>query len=89
MADTQTKKADTSEETYPIRLVKQETGETHWNVGKGVWEPVTHGETGEPSSEYVLLAAIDGVDVKIGSYNAGRVETIVRAQKQAQQQSEA
>jgi len=89
MADTETKKASDKEETFPIRLVKQETGETHWNVAKGVWEPVVHGETGEPSAEYVLLATIDGVDVKIGAYNAGRIETIVHAQQQAQQSSEA
>ena len=75
------------EPTYAMRLVKRETGETHWNTAKGVWELVTHGETGEPVAEYVLLAAIDGVDVPLARYNAGRIETIVRAQQQAQQTS--
>jgi hypothetical protein len=77
-----------SEETFPIRLVKKETGQTHWNVAKGVWETVTHGETGEPDSQYVLLGTIDGVDVKLGAWNSGPVETLVKAQKQAQSQSE-
>lgn len=78
----------TKEVTYPIRLVKRPTGETHWNVAAGIWEPVTHGETGELAQEYVLLATIDGVDVPIASYNAGRLETIVRSQQQASQSSE-
>lgn len=75
----------TDETTYPIRLVRRETGETHWSVANGLWEKVAHAETGEPNAEYVLLATIDGVDVKLGAYNAGRVETIIRAQQQAQQ----
>ena len=78
MAETKTK-----EETFPIRLVKQETGDTHWNVAKGIYEPVTHAETGEPNAEYRLLATIDGVDVTLASFNAGGVETIVRSQKTA------
>src|SRR5690348_11561592 len=86
-AQTAAAPSSASEETFPIRLVKRETGETHWNVANGVWETITHAETGEPNSEYLLLATIDGVDVPIGSYNAGRVETIVRAQQQAQQSS--
>lgn len=74
-----------SEPSFPIRLVKRPTGDTHWNVAKGIYETVVHGETGEPTQEYVLLATIDGVDVPIASYNAGRLETIVSSQQQAQQ----
>jgi len=77
------------EVTFPLRLVKVETGETHWDTAQGRWVPVTHAETGEPASEYRLLATIDGVDVPLGSYNAGRVETVVRAQQQAQQSDKA
>jgi len=88
MAETGTQKNSAKEETFPIRLVKQETGETHWNVAAGRMETITHGDTGEPNAEYVLLATIDGVDVKLGAYNAGRVETIVRAQQQAQSKSQ-
>ena len=76
------------EETFPLRFVKRETGDVHWNVAKGIWETVVHGETGEPNSEYVLLATVDGVDVPILTANTGGVETIVKSQKALQQQSE-
>ena len=87
-AQAQAATSSTDEPTYPIRLVRRETGEMHWSVANGLWEKVAHAETGEPNAEYVLLATIDGVDVKIGAYNAGRIETIVRAQQQAQQQTQ-
>lgn len=73
--------------TFPIKLVKRETGDTHWNVAKGVYEKIVHAETGEPSAEYALLATIDGVDVTLMTFNAGGLETIVRSQKQLQQQN--
>lgn len=76
--------AKTTSEDYPIRFTKRETGETHWNVGKGVYETIRHAETGEPNSEYVLLATVDGIDVPILTINSGRLETIVRSQQQAQ-----
>lgn len=76
--------AKSTEQDYPIRFTKRLTGETHWNVAKGIWEPITHGETGEPNAEYVILATIDGIDVPIASYNAGRLETVVKSLKQAQ-----
>ena len=86
---TQTSDSGSDEQTFPIRLVKRLTGDTHWNTAKGIYETVVHGETGEPNSEYALLATIDGVDVTLATFNSGGVETIVRAAKQAQQQSEA
>ena len=94
MSETQTettgrsRKSKSDEETvYSLRFVKVETGETHWDTAKGRWVPVVHGETGEPASEYRLLATIDGVDVPIASYNAGRIETNVRSLQQAQKSS--
>ena len=85
MAETTSSKGSAKEETYSIRLVKQETGDVHWNVVEGRWEKVAHAETGEPNTEYRLLATIDGVDVPLASYNSGRLETVVRSQQQAQQ----
>lgn len=82
----QTEQASSSSEpTFPLKLVKRPTGDTHWNVAKGIYETVVHGETGEPMQEYALLATIDGVDVTLQTFNAGGVETLVRAAKQAQQ----
>lgn len=85
----QASSASDSEQTFPIRLVKRLTGDRHWNTAKGIWETITHAETGEPSSEYALVATIDGVDVTLETFNAGGVETIVRSQQQAQQTPEA
>ena len=79
--------SQTGEQTFDIRLVKRPTGDVHWNTAKGVWETITHAETGEPNSEYALLATIDGVDVPLATYNAGGIETIVRSQKQSEQGS--
>lgn len=86
-ADQAAQVQDSSEPTFPIRLVKRPTGDTHWNVAKGIYETVVHGETGEPMQEYVLLATIDGVDVPLVTFNAGGLETIVRSAKQAQAQA--
>lgn len=79
--------ADTSsdsEQTFPIRLVKRETGDVHWNTAKGIWELVTHAETGEPNKEYALLATIDGQDVPLLTLNAGGIDTIVKSQQSQQ-----
>jgi len=76
-----------AEQAYDLRFVKRETGETHFNTATGSYEKITHAETGEPNAEYLLIASIDGVDVPLAHYNAGRVETIVRSQQQAEDQS--
>lgn len=78
--------ASSDEQTFPIRLVKRPTGDTHWNTAAGVMELVRHAETGEPTMEYALLGTIDGVDVTLQTYNAGGVETIIRSAQQSQQQ---
>lgn len=77
-----------TETEFPIKLVKRETGDTHWNVAKGIYETVTHAETGEPNAEYQLIATIDGVEVPFLTANAGGVETIVKSQKNAAAASE-
>lgn len=75
------------EQEYPLRLVKRETGALHNVTGVGL-VPVTHAETGEPETEYALVATIDGVDVTLASYNSGRIETIVHSQQQASEQQQ-
>ena len=75
------------EQEFPIKLVKRQTGDTHWNVAKGIYEIVTHAETGEPNSEYQLIATIDGVEVPFLTANAGGVETIVKSLKNSAQSS--
>lgn len=72
--------------TYDVRLVKRETGSRHFVTASGTWETITHGETGEPEHEYVLLASIDGVDVPLASYNSGRLETVLASERARQQE---
>ena len=76
------------DESFPLSFKKQLTGDVHWNVANGRWETITHAETGEPNSEYVLVATIDGVEVPLQTFNAGGIETIVRSQKSLQAKSE-
>lgn len=76
----------TGERSYRLRFVKRETGRTHTIEGGARTVPIVHGETGEPESEYALVATIGGVDVTLSSYNAGRIETIIKAGQVSQQQ---
>jgi hypothetical protein len=76
-------------EEYPTRLVRVEDQDRHWNVAKGLWEQVTHAETGEPNYFYSLVATIDGVDVELMQWNAGRVDTRVNSLRQANQSTSA
>jgi len=77
--------AQSSEQTIPLKLVKRETGQTHYVDGGSRVDLVRHAETGEPEQEYALLATIDGVDVKLSSWNAGPIDVRARAAKQTQQ----
>ena len=70
---------------FPLRMVKVEDTSRHWNVAKGIWEQVVHAETGDPNFDYALVATIDGVDVELSRWNAGRIDTRVRSVQQAQQ----
>src|SRR5690242_10658501 len=86
--ETQAQPQDTgqpSSQTIPFELVKRETGATHYVDGGARTDLVRHGETGEPEQEYALVATIDGVQVTLQSWNAGRIDTVVRSGQQAQQ----
>ena len=83
---TQPAQQDSSAATFPLSFVKRETGRTHTIDGGQTTVPITHGETGEPESEYALIATIDGVEITLASYNSGRIDTQVKAGQQSQQQ---
>lgn len=74
--------------TYNISLVKRYTGATHYVQGGSSVDLVRHGETGEPETEYALVADIDGAEIVLSSWNAGRIDTRVTnaAQRQQSQQ---
>src|SRR5690349_8008395 len=74
-----------SEQSFDIRLVKRETGAMHYVDGGSRVDLVRHGETGEPESEYALVATIDGADVTIASWNAGPIDVRAKAAQRAQQ----
>jgi hypothetical protein len=74
-------------QTFPLELVKRPTGDRHWNTALGIWETITHAETGEPTQEYALVTTIDGQTVTLETFNAGRLETVARSLNQAQQSS--
>ncbi len=73
--------------TYDVKFVKRYTGETHYVQGGSSVDLVRHGETGEPATEYALVADIDGAETVIASWNAGRLDTRV-ANEQARQQQQ-
>jgi len=79
--------AEIAGEEIPVRLVKVEDTSRHWNVAKGIWEQVTHAETGEPNYSYALVGTVDGVDVELASWNAGRIDTRVASIKRANDSS--
>lgn len=90
-SETASQEQPSSDQTFTIGFRKAETGRTHTVVTNGVQQtvPLTHGETGEPETEYVLYATIGGVDVPLATYNSGRIDTLVgigqRQQQSAQQ----
>jgi len=82
--DQPSEREQSSAQSIPLVLVKRETGATHYVDGGARTDVVRHGETGEPEQEYALLATIDGVEVPLQTWNAGRIDTVVAAGKRAQ-----
>ncbi len=75
-------------ETYNVQLVKRYTGATHYVQGGSSTDLVRHGETGEPETEYALVADVDGASIVLASWNAGRIDTRVANEQQRQQQQQ-
>ncbi len=73
--------------TYDVKFVKRYTGETHYVQGGSSVDLVRHGETGEPETEYALVADVDGAQIAVATWNAGRLDTRV-ANEQARQQQQ-
>lgn len=84
MSETQTERSQSSgTQSFPLQFVKRETGRTHTIDGGATTVPIVHGETGEPETEYVLLATVGGVDIPLATYNSGRIEVQVKAAQQS------
>jgi hypothetical protein len=71
-------------ESYPLALVKRETGRQHTVTGQGM-QTITDAD-GNPETEYQLVATVDGEEIKLAGYNTGTVEHLVeRARKNREQ----
>lgn len=60
-------------ESYNVKLIKQPTGRVHNVTGHGS-EPILDETTGEPETEYALVAEVDGHYVPLQTFTAGHVD---------------
>jgi hypothetical protein len=58
--------------SYDVKLIEQPTGRTHNVVGQGI-QPILDEATGEPETEYALVAEVEGHYVNLGTFTAGYV----------------
>lgn len=63
-------------QSYDVKLIEQPTGATHNVVGQGI-QPILDEATGEPETQYVLVAEVDGHYVNLGTYTKGYVDHLV------------
>lgn len=59
-------------QTYDVKLIEQPTGRVHNVVGHGI-QPILDEATGEPETEFVLVAEVNGHYVPLATYTAGQV----------------
>lgn len=62
--------------SYDVKLIEQPTGRTHNVVGHGI-QPILDEATGEPETEYALVAEVEGHYVNLETFNAGYVKHLV------------
>lgn len=60
-------------ESYDVKLIERPTGAVHNVVGAGI-QPILDEETGEPETQYVLVAEVDGYYVDLGTFTKGYVQ---------------
>ena len=60
-------------QSYDVKLIEQPTGAVHNVVGQGI-QPILDEATGEPETEFVLVAEVNGHYVNLGTYTKGYVE---------------
>lgn len=62
--------------TYDVKLIEQPTGAVHNVVGHGV-QPILDETTGEPETQFALVAEVDGHYVNLGTFTKGYVDHCV------------
>ena len=62
--------------SYAVKLIERPTGRTHNVVGAGT-QDILDETTGEPETEFALVAEVDGHYVTLDTYNKGYVDHLI------------
>lgn len=62
--------------SYSVSLIERATGREHNVVGAGS-QPILDETTGEPETEFALVAEVDGHYVNLGTFDKGYVDHMV------------
>jgi hypothetical protein len=84
---TQTEPAPTEpakQTSYPVSLVVVESGRTHGVAGGASFDLIRDDE-GNPETEYVLAAEINGVQVPLQSFSKSVLDQLAASEKQRQE----
>lgn len=60
-------------ESYAVSLIEQPTGAVHNVVGAGI-QPILDEQTGEPETQFVLVAEVNGHLVPLQTFTKGYIE---------------
>lgn len=60
-------------DSYAVSLIEQPTGAVHNVVGAGI-QPILDEQTGEPETQFVLVAEVNGHLVPLQTFTKGYVE---------------
>lgn len=60
-------------ESYAVSLIEQPTGAVHNVVGAGI-QPILDETTGEPETQFVLVAEVNGHLVPLQTFTKGYIE---------------
>jgi hypothetical protein len=69
-------------DSYDVKLIERPTGRTHNVVGHGI-QPILDEQTGEPETEFALVAEVDGHYVNLGTFTAGYVRHVASVETTA------
>lgn len=60
-------------DSYDVKLIEQPTGAVHNVVGQGI-QPILDEETGEPETQFALVAEVNGHLVPLQTFTKGYIE---------------
>jgi len=62
--------------SYDVKLIERPTGREHNVTGHGT-QPILDEASGEPETEFALVAEVDGHYVNLGTFDKGYVDHMV------------